>query len=353
MEGLKVSHEAFLSCPFFLFFPDKCPHPRGQSAILHGSTIRNYTTKIGFPETELPGSAVIVFVVDESGSMVGEHEWLRRTVPILEHNLYSRGVGKSIANQYALVGFAHNDPTDPTRQLGKVLQDCGTASLVANELSSLHTDGRLEDGYSAIDIALKNVSCLRDIEDLRAEAACKGIKVACQIILATDEGRDNLNDSLNKEKIRDMLREKGCILNIVINERMRGRMTKTGEWQRALGVASNNQSVVADLSDRFSIYPIGEAVEITGHENTHEAYVDLAMQTSGAAWDLNMLRTERYENSFTNGFIEVKVQEIRRQILGQCDDCTCKDGFWECREIGGVQGEGACLFPSRTDTGQS
>ena len=210
----------------------------------------------------------------------------------------------------------------------------------------LYTDGRLEDGYSAINVALEQLSCLRNIEQVTQG----GKKTACQIILATDEGRDDLNKRLTWIVMLRKLQSLGCVLNIVINERFQGRMNDDQSWTRALGVASNNQAVIADSSDSFQIVAQGEAINVTGHENTHEAYVELAMNTSGAAWDLNMLRTEKYKNSFTNGFIEVKVQEIRRQIIGQCHDCVCREGLWECREIGVVGGESICLNPGKLES---
>ena len=173
---------------FFWLSLEKCPHPRGLPPVRHGDTIPNYripqnppkipiptaefslrrtqppigignnqpynTTpnhsaeQIITPEVRLPGSAIIVFVVDESGSMIGEHRWLQDTIMLLEAKLLAHGVGVFVPNRYALVGFAHNDPKDSGRRMGKVLEDCTTAYSVANAISSLHTDGYLEDGYS-------------------------------------------------------------------------------------------------------------------------------------------------------------------------------------------------------------
>ena len=158
--------------------------------------------------------------------------------------------------------------------------------------------------------------------------------------------------------MRDMLQEKGCILNAVINERMQGGFSKEKiHWGTALGVASNNHPVAGNYyavmggsSDKTRIAPFGEAVAATGRGNTHEDYVELALQTYGAAWDLIMLRTERYKNPFTMAFIDVKMDEIRLQIVRQCVNCTCtcRHGLWECREVGGVIGEGTCQFPRIT-----
>ena len=121
-----------------------------------------------------------------------------------------------------------------------------------------------------------------------------------------------------------MLNGYGCVLNIVVNEQMRGKATEDAPWQRALGVASNGQAVIDDGTGSFLIVAYGEAMKLTGHENTHDAYVELAMRTGGTVWDLNILRDDTYHQSFTNDFIEVKVQEILRQILGRSQLCVPK-----------------------------
>ena len=48
------------------------------------------------------GSADVVFVVDESGSMAGEHEWLTEIVAELDNALEARGI---TGNRYSLLGF--------------------------------------------------------------------------------------------------------------------------------------------------------------------------------------------------------------------------------------------------------
>ena len=46
--------------------------------------------------------ADVVLVVDESGSMQGEHDWIEDMIPALEEALLARGIGP---NRYAIVGF--------------------------------------------------------------------------------------------------------------------------------------------------------------------------------------------------------------------------------------------------------
>lgn len=153
--------------PFALFSftctTDACELRDGRK-IFHGSSARNYSeTKVEDLGTIPFSSAIVVMVVDESRSMIGEHRWLKTTLPALEKNLVGRGVGtQGRANQYALVGFAsprHN-------RLGRVInvgpgRDCGSAEEVSTAMSRLRQDGRKEDGYAAIGMAFDRLSCLQ------------------------------------------------------------------------------------------------------------------------------------------------------------------------------------------------
>lgn len=137
-------------------------HLPGDRDLLHGDTARNYSTFRVEDIVHKPSSAIVVFVVDESGSMAGEHRWLGTAVTALEENLQQTGVGNLVANRYALVGFAHTGAVrGRVIPVGKNGQHCGNASQLATALGNLQVDGKLEDGYSAINLALKGVSCLQ------------------------------------------------------------------------------------------------------------------------------------------------------------------------------------------------
>ncbi|XP_065195949.1 uncharacterized protein LOC135827368 [Sycon ciliatum] len=308
--------------------------------VLHGDSVRNYSTHRGDDVVRLPSSAIVVLVVDESGSMVGEHLWLNTTVQALESNLLAKGVGVVNPNRYALVGFA--SPADVTGRIISLADQghCGTAEEMSGALNQLQVDGTLEDGYAAMSLALNTISCLQ-------EARPK--EVACQVILATDEGRDQLEPEIQYDDMLESLSRKDCILNVVIWERFRGRELATPSdphprWQVALGIDRKNRAVVAD-GDNFAFLPEGNAWTITGRENTHRTYVQLATQTGGGAWDLEKLRTEQYRQAFTNGFITAKVEEIQQQIYGRCEECTCDSGLLRCSVVEGVSTRQRCISP--------
>ena len=306
----------------------------------HGHATRNFSTAPGNTIVHLPSSAVVAFVIDESRSMTGEHRWLKSTVPILERNLRQRGIGVQRPNLYALVGFGHKDTSDDQREKGAVIYGknrCGSADDIQQALDTLFTDGRKEDGYSAMGVALEQVACLQ---------RPRPPNTACQIILATDEGRDVMTHWRYQTMLNE-LRRYDCIVNVVVNERMSGRQGNGDQWQKALGVSGKGYAVIADGQDSFQIVQQGRALRDSGHEDTHDAYIRLAEETDGAAWDLDMLRTDRFRQSFTGAFIEVKIQEIEQQIIGLCKECVCQNSTWSCSLVQGVAGKQACLNPAR------
>ena len=174
-------------------------------------------------------------------------------------------------------------------------------------------------------------------------------QTACQVILATDEGRDRLSEEIQYDSMLDTLSGKDCILNVVVWERFRGRVAASVDnprphWQTALGIDRHRRAVIPEGSN-FAFLPEGDAWAITGRENTHRSYVELATQTGGGAWDLEKLRTERYREAFTNGFISAKVEEIQQQIFGRCEECSCRYGNLECSSVEGVSTRQRCISP--------
>ena len=238
-------------------FPASCK-PDPNHVVYHGSSVRNYSTIRGEDIINLPGSALVVYVVDESGSMIGEHQWLNTTVISLDENLKAR---KVMDNLYALVGFASQKPTRDS-QLGRIIpvgpngEHCGTATQVKDALKNLHTDGRIEDGYSAMGVALQDVSCMKARMRQRANAT------ACQIILITDEDRDILT-AWTFETMREELARQDCILNVIIKERFMGKEGRR-EYQ-ALGVDRRGRAVVASSDNsNFEFKPNGAPIPQTG-----------------------------------------------------------------------------------------
>ena len=85
-----------------------------------------------------------------------------------------------------------------------------------------------------------------------------------------------------------------------------------GDQFEAFGIDSEGNAYV---DDGFGSYfqTLG-GTPTTGEGTTEADYVDLALATGGAAWDLNLLRLGGSSaEAFTEAFIDIKVQEISQQ----------------------------------------
>lgn len=248
-----------------------------------------------------PITADVVFLVDESGSMSGEHTWLGNMINDLEAGLMAQGVGVSDANRYSLVGFGGNSsgshyvphPHDMDTSNGSA-DDWGSASQFNTATGSLVTSGGTEDGWNALDWAMNNLS-------YRGSAAVN-------FVLVTDEDRDNENGSLSAAGLKNSLSGLNALLNVVVNN----PFTCTGSGS-AIGVDSENNGFEADGVGGYTKCN-GVGAVGNGKGSTETDYVDLALQSGGAAWNLEILRNGGDDaTSFTKSFIDTKVQEITEQ----------------------------------------
>ena len=228
--------------------------------------------------------ADVVFVVDESGSMSGEHAWIRNMVLDLNAALEEEGIGP---NYFSLIGYLGSP---------RVFQIDGNPFGTADELSQvargLRASGGTEDGYRAIDRGLDF--------DFRDGSAVN-------FILVTDEDRDNTNSSFTFNSLLTSLTEEEALLNAVVNARF------SSNGQSSLGVDFEGNSYQADGAGDFILNENG--VYNSGSGTTKRDYIDLAWASGGAAWDLNKLRAGgTTAQSFTEAFVDIKAEEIKTQL---------------------------------------
>jgi len=243
------------------------------------------------------GFADVVLVVDESGSMAGEHSWIAGMLPSLEAGLLAKGVGTGTPNQYAIVGFGSNtiSPGDPRTVTSPAWT---TAADAAADAAGLIVPGGFEDGYDGIAYAF-------DTLGFRAGAAVN-------VILVTDEDRDIANAGESFASIKSRLAGVNGLLNAVVNNAF---LVGTAP---AIGV-SNESSLIGYLADGLGGYTAsapGAGSIGSGFGTTTTDYVDLALQSGGAGWDLNILRNGGLDAaSFTAAFVDIKVKEVVEQTV--------------------------------------
>ncbi len=248
----------------------------------------------------VPITADVVFLVDESGSMSGEHAWLSTMISSLETGLTGAGVGSSLANRYSLVGFGgggtHFPPNvhDMDGSTPLVVDDWGSSTQFATATGSLVLSGGTEDGWNALDWAMTNLT-------YRSNAAVN-------FVLVTDEDRDNTNNALNPAGLKSRLSSFNALLNVVVNN----PFTCDGAGT-AIGVDSGMDGFQADGSGGYTKC-VGDGIVGNGAGTTENDYVALALESGGAAWNLNILRAGGDNaTSFTNSFVDTKVKEITEQ----------------------------------------
>ncbi|MBU1087167.1 MAG: PEP-CTERM sorting domain-containing protein [Candidatus Omnitrophica bacterium] len=236
---------------------------------------------------QVVNGADIVLVVDESGSMAGEHSWINGMVSSLQAALVTAGVTD---NQYALIGFGNRYVVPRT------INGLQTLPL---STGLLEISGGTEDGYAGISYAMNNLS-------FRAGAAVN-------YILITDEDRDTIAGygGVTYASLLANLQGQNALLNAVVD----ARYYNSAESAYVLGKDSAGIDYIADGAGGYTTVNPGTSAFYSDYGTTRENYVELALATGGANWDLNLLRAGGLTaNSFTQAFVAIKVQEIQEQV---------------------------------------
>ncbi|KAI6650257.1 Thrombospondin-2-like [Oopsacas minuta] len=287
-----------------------------ESHRLPNGSLFNIQSEV-FPEldtSKLLPAADIMVLVDESGSMTDEHAWLHKFAPLIDQRLRDRGVGLPTTgsqNLFCLVRYG-----SPGNLMGRMVARGVDANEFTVALSEVRQNGRLEDGYSAMNVAIEEC----------------GIRTGTAhiMILVTDEGRNIVDQSLNRVNMEQLLIRNSIILNVVVNTQFGLRGYYNGPF--AIGMNSRGDGYYGDNSGNCLTVP-SSIINFPGDNNTNAAYVELAHATNGASWDINQLRNGgAIAQSFSNCLIKVKIDEIIT-VLASCRECLCVAGELRCSEI--------------------
>ena len=233
-------------------------------------------------------------------------------------------------NHFSLVGFGRDSPQGLT---GIILSELAPQETFLEALDKLQSSGVAEDGYAAIDFAIRSIETRPG--------------TAKQIILVTDEDRRVIRNDLDRASIEKTLAESGYTLNVVVNQGFLADASDNDS--HAMGLDSNGTAYVFDQSSPglYSTYSDGVVnfTPFTFFPNTFADYIDLAFSVGGAAWDINFVVVgEPLSLALARAFAEVKTDEVM-SALRVCERCECGEGGAECRVEEGVALED-CLGPA-------
>lgn len=213
-----------------------------------------------------PNSTSTIFLVDESGSMGGEHTFLNNFVPDVDNALTIAGFTQ---RQYGLIGFGASAGPGAAglREFTVGSGQLGSAQDFVTAAGGLVTSGSTEDGYAAINRVLGTYP----------------VSGNTTFVLVTDEDRDNTDASLSFGSIRDALNAQGISLAAILDV----------DIQNADGnPAISTDGTTALTQDGASFASRAHGSFTGGNGNTIADYADLALSTSGGCVaDLNQLRS--------------------------------------------------------------
>jgi hypothetical protein len=205
---------------------------------------------MGFVSTALAATnADIVFVIDQSGSMSGEFNWLGSSISTINNGVVAAG----ITANYGVAGYEQKAGSADARNVW--VNVTSNINAIVNGVNAVSTYGGTEKSYHAADWAAKNFSWT-------------GGSYAKVMILITDEDVDyastyEYGGLTGEAALAKMAEDYGILLNVI---------TSTGFYSLWDG----------------AVY-------------TSEGYVGL--------FDLNYLRTDAA--GFTEDFIAAKTKEIQ------------------------------------------
>lgn len=248
------------------------------------------------PDPLVPAADVIV-VMDESGSMAGEQLWIGETILPLQESLLARGIGDgSMQNRFGLVGFGPNAYFVKSFLVGG--EQYGSAFEFVTATEQLQTEGGLEDGWLALSHALDNYPH-------------RGAS-ALNVILVTDADRDIADASVDYDSVLAKLKSRNALLNAVVYADF-----YCGDGREAIGMDATGLGYLADGQGGYKTCTNAHVENTTEYEdaaNTVADYVDMALASGGAAWNVIELRKGgSFAESFTQAIIKIKTQEIATQ----------------------------------------
>lgn len=254
----------------------------------------------GLTSVAQTNSVDFIFVVDESGSMGGEHDFLQDQIPSLEMGLSEANITN---NRYGLVGYGDSNVVPRSIRVGSGDGMFGTDSDFVAAANTLRLSGSTEDGYAGIIYALDNYEFRSGVLPV--------------LVLVTDEDRDIINgyrdaDLLARDPsftdatsfVSDYLDSQDAIWVSILDQSIRNSDGASGQ----LLINSADQVYEAQPGGTFIRTDNGSI----GTSTLERDYGTPSLQNGGVVADLNQLRSGGDSaDSFTAAFLDSLVETVQ------------------------------------------
>lgn len=267
--------------------------------------------------------ALLSLVVDESGSMMHEHDFLAHTaVPMFVQDFRSKNYDHLFICSHGF-GSARDSRTDGFAFHGCVdAFDWGTppnATELGSIMGSWRVLGGVEDAYLGVMMGIENTPGVIDGSQLNSTCGT----MFKNMILLTDEDRDVFNNNtITKADVASELSLAGYVFNAIVNIDISSPPDQ--ENFEALGFYPSDE-----FANKYEFFvPDGSnlGTYTTLYKDHYLSYLDpgleagnsvadytaLALDTNGSVYDLGMLRVENadYTTVFVNSLSDTQVREI-------------------------------------------
>ncbi|CAJ1948989.1 unnamed protein product [Cylindrotheca closterium] len=289
--------------------------------------------------------ALINVIMDESGSMTGDQNFMKTTVlPKLGQTLHSAAYGYDDVFLCS-AGFGYGSPHYANNahyyHLGCTKITAG-GHIVDSEVVKWYSAGATEDGWYAMKQGMEDVYA--EIEGVNLLNDCGSIDK--NMILVTDEDRD-CTTYISKPWLKSKIYSNGYILNVVVDICI-GHDGINNPWSCRGSSATNADKFGMQITSGgmdaniFKYEPTAtfDYVELPMPNKHYDSYVwhdagtadhysDLVIDEAGAVWNINSMRCTLpgIAEAFAGVFVIIKAQEI--------SGCTNPAGCDPRPEIGG------------------
>jgi len=258
--------------------------------------------------------ALINVVMDESGSMSGDQTFMKTTaLPRMARTLHDTPYGyDKVFVCSGGFGRYSNSNGNYYHHLGCSTLDA-TGAIGNTQVTNWHASGATEDGWMGMQRSMTDVSAT--IEGINLLSTCG--RIDKNMILVTDEDRDDTNSQLTASGVKQNIANKGYILNVIVRVTIDGKVENFG---MRIGNAGYQTTIFQmDLSASLNYTSFNQTSYYrtfsNGYIDTHDHYSDLVVDTPGAVWNINAVRNGGLiTDVFADVFVKIKAEELNNHF---------------------------------------